>query len=484
MPDHHCVIIGAGFSGIGAAIKLDEAGLHDYLIVEAAAEAGGTWFWNTYPGIGVDIPSFSYQFSFEQSPHWSRTYAPGRELKAYADHCIDKYRIADRIRFATTITAADFDEGADLWRLHTADGEEITARFFINAAGVLTVPKLPDIRGVGGFAGLTMHTARWDHSQDLSGKRVGVIGTGASAVQLIPEIAPISSHLTVFQRTPIWCFPKADVPLPRPVRWAMRVPGGKTVQRLLSQAFVEVTFPLTAHYATVLPLGERAEAFGRSYLRSQVHDPVVRDKLTPRYAVGCKRPGFHNTYLSTFNRADVQLVTEPIDAVHADGVATVDGGFHELDVLVLATGFNVLDVDSASFTVSGRGGRSLAEFWTENRMQAYEGVSVPGFPNFFSICGPYGYVGSSFFALIETQTRHILRCLLEARRREATRVEVSPEANDRYFAEMMRKRHRQIFWQDSCATANSYYFDSHGDVPLRPATTFAGGLAQPALPPR
>ncbi|CAN5473718.1 NAD(P)/FAD-dependent oxidoreductase [soil metagenome] len=471
--DHHCLIIGAGFSGIGAGIKLDEAGLSEYLIVDAAPEPGGTWYWNTYPGIGVDIPSFSYQFSFEQSPDWTRTYAPGAELKAYADHCVAKYGLADRIRFNTTITGAGFDEAADLWRVTTEDGRELTARFLINAAGVLTVPKLPDIPGVDTFAGLTMHTARWDHGQDLSGKRVGVIGTGASAVQLIPEIAPLAAHLTVFQRTPIWCFPKADLPLPRPVRWAMRIPGGKAIQRLLSQAYVEITFPLSAHYATVLPLGKRAEAFGHSYLRSQVHDPGLRDKLTPQYAVGCKRPGFHNTYLSTYNRDDVQLVTEPIVTVRDCGVETADGEVHECDVLVLATGFNVLDIDSGSFTMTGVGGQSLADFWNDNRMQAYEGVSVPGFPNFFSVCGPYGYVGSSFFALIETQTRHIVRCLTEAGRRRSTRVEVSAEANARYFDEMMRKRHRQIFWQDSCAQANSYYFDKNGDVPLRPSTTLA-----------
>jgi cation diffusion facilitator CzcD-associated flavoprotein CzcO len=472
-PDHHCLIIGAGFSGIGAAIKLDNAGLADYLIVDAAAEAGGTWYWNTYPGIGVDIPSFSYQFSFEQSPDWSRTYAPGRELKAYADHCVNKYGIGSRIRFNTTITGAAFDEADDLWRVTTADGQLLTARFLINAAGVLTDPKMPDIAGVESFAGITMHTARWDHSQDLTGKRVGVIGTGASAVQLIPEIAPITQHLTVFQRTPIWCFPKADVPLPRPARLAMRLPGGKTIQRLLSQAFVEVTFPLSAHYASVIPLGRRAEAMGRNYLRREVHDPALRDKLTPRYAVGCKRPGFHNTYLSTFNRADVRLVTEPISRVTGNAVATADDESHELDVLVLATGFRVMDIDTGTFTMTGIGGCSLADFWNENRMQAYEGVSVPGFPNFFSVCGPYAYVGSSFFALIETQTRHIVRCLTQARRRQATRVEISGEANARYFAEMMRKRHRQIFWQDSCAQANSYYFDKHGDVPLRPATTLA-----------
>jgi cation diffusion facilitator CzcD-associated flavoprotein CzcO len=471
-PDHHVLIIGAGFSGIGTAIKLDAAGLSDYLIVEAGAEAGGTWYWNTYPGIAVDIPSFSYQFSFEQSPDWTRTYAPGRELKAYADHCVDKYGIGDRIRFGTMVTGATFDDDADLWRVST-DAGEITARFLVNAAGVLTEPNLPDIDGVECFAGVTMHTARWDHTQDLSGKRVAIIGTGASAVQVIPEIAPIVERLTVFQRTPIWCFPKADIPLPWAARLAMRVPGGMALQRLLSQAYVEVVFPLPAQYYTVFPMVRRAEAAGRAYLRKQVRDPVLRDKLTPRYAVGCKRPGFHNTYLSTFNRDNVRLVTEPVDKITGSGVVTAKGERHDADVLILATGFKVMDVDSATFALTGSGGRDLAGFWSENRLQAYEGVSVPGFPNFFCICGPYAYVGSSYFALIETQTRHILRCLMRAQRRSARRVEVKPEANDRYFAEMMRKRHRQIFWQDSCATAKSYYFDKHGDVPLRPTTTIA-----------
>ena len=342
----------------------------------------------------------------------------------------------------------------------------------ISASGVLTVPKLPDIDGVDSFAGITMHTARWDHSQDLTGKRVAVIGTGASAVQVIPEIAPIAKHLTVFQRTPIWCFPKFDVPLPAPARWAMRIPGGKAIQRLLSQAFVEATFPISAHYFTVFPLARRMDSAGRAYLRRQVHDPTVREQLTPRYAVGCKRPGFHNGYLATFNRDNVRLVTEPIDKITPSAVATTDGDAHEVDVLLLATGFKVMDTDNVpTFAVTGSGGKSLSRFWDEHRLQAYEGVSIPGFPNLFSVFGPYGYVGSSYFALIETQTRHIVRCLKQARRASATRVEVTEEANARYFAEMMRKRHRQVFWQDSCRLANSYYFDKNGDVPLRPATT-------------
>ncbi|MBI3227490.1 MAG: NAD(P)/FAD-dependent oxidoreductase [Mycolicibacterium cosmeticum] len=469
-PQFHTLIVGAGFSGIGAAIKLDEAGLPDYLIVEAASEAGGTWYWNTYPGIAVDIPSFSYQFSFEQSPEWSRTYAPGHELKAYADHCVAKYGIDRKIRYRTEVTGAVFDDAANLWRVSTDTGT-ITARHLINAAGVLNVPKLPDIDGIETFAGTTLHTARWDHDADLTGKRVAVIGTGASAVQLIPEIAPIVKQLTVFQRTPIWCFPKFDVPLPAAARWAMRLPGGKAVQRALSQSYVEVTFPLSAQYHGIFPLAKGAEVLGRNYLRREVRDPVLRDKLTPRYAVGCKRPAFHNSYLSTFNRDNVSLVTDPIAGVTPAGVTTTDGVTHEVDILVLATGFKVMDVDSGTFALIGSGGQSLAEFWSAHRMQAYEGVSVPGFPNFFNVCGPYGYVGSSFFALIETQTHHIVRCLSRAQRDGATRIEVRRDANNRYFAEMMRKRHRQIFWQDSCAAANSYYFDSNGDVPLRPAST-------------
>src|SRR3954470_2961219 len=343
VPDYTTVIVGGGFSGIGAAVKLDKAGLGDYLVIEAGDGPGGTWYWNTYPGIAVDIPSFSYQFSLEKSPHWTRTYAPGEELKAYAQYCVDKYVLRPKIRFSTKVLRADFNDADGLWHIRTDPGGVITSRFMINAGGVLTVPNLPDIDGVDSFAGVTMHTARWDHDQDLTGKRVAIIGTGASAVQVIPEIAPIVEHLTVFQRTPIWCFPKADVPLSSAARRAMRLPGAKVVQRLLSQAYVELTFPLAAQYFTFNPMAKRAPKLGKAYLRKQVKDPDVRDKLTPRYAVGCKRPGFHNTYLSTFNRDNVSLVTEPIDKITGSGVVTADGESHDVDVLILATGFKVLD---------------------------------------------------------------------------------------------------------------------------------------------
>ncbi|MFG2442940.1 flavin-containing monooxygenase [Nocardia fluminea] len=470
--DHEIVIVGAGFSGIGVAIELRKAGFDDFVIIDEADGVGGTWHWNTYPGVAVDIPSFSYQFSFEQRTDWSRVYAPGRELKAYAESCVDKYELRPRIRFGTTVVGADFDERAGHWVLHTTDGDDLTASFVISATGVLTRPKLPDIPGIEGFAGATMHTSRWDHRQDLRGKRVAIIGTGASAVQVIPEIASRVEHLTVFQRTPIWCLPRPDLPLPLAARLALKVPGGRAVTRLVSQTYVEVTFPLAAHYHRSLPTAAIGERAGLAHLRRQVKDPAVRDALTPRYALGCKRPSFSNDYLSTFNRANVTLETAAISEITATGVRTAEGADHRADVLILATGFKVMESGNMpTYDLHGVGGRDLETWWDENRLQAYEGVSVPGFPNFFSIIGPYGYNGASYFTLIENQTRHILRCLHHARNNDAARIEVTEEANDRYFREMLARRGGQVFWDESCAAANSYYFDKHGDVPLRPTST-------------
>ncbi len=468
-PDHEVVIVGAGFSGIGASIRLSDAGFDDHILIEEGHDVGGTWYWNRYPGVAVDIPSFSYQFSFERSTRWSRVYAPGQELFDYAQHCARKYRVKERVRFGTRVLGATFDDDAQLWRLQTSDGDEITARFVIGATGVLSQIKPPDIAGVDSFCGATVHTARWDPEVDLKGKRVAIIGTGASAVQVIPEIAPLVDHLTVFQRTPIWCMPKPDAPLPGPLRWLMRhVPMGDLAGRLASQMFVEATFPLPLHFNGIVHVSEVAGRIGRAYLRREVHDPVVREKLTPKYAVGCKRPSFHNGYLATFNRPNVLLETTPIQHVTKTGIRTQDGTLHKLDVLILATGFKVFEPGNAPpFPVTGAAGVDLEQWWDENRLQAYQGVSVPGFPNFFTVVGPYGYNGASYFNLIEDQTRHILRVLKRSRRDHATRVEITPEANDRYFRSMLARRGNQIVWQDSCQLANSYYFDKHGDVPFR-----------------
>jgi cation diffusion facilitator CzcD-associated flavoprotein CzcO len=470
--DHEVVIIGAGFSGIGAAIELDRAGFNDLLLIEEGDGVGGAWHWNTYPGVGVDIPSFSYQFSFEQRGNWSRVYAPGRELKAYADHCVDKYALRDRIRFSTRVTSGTFDDDTDSWTIGLSDGTSLRARSIVVATGVLTQPKPPQIEGIEDYRGTTMHTARWDHDVDLTGKRVGIIGTGASAVQVIPAIAPEVEDLVVFQRTPIWCLPKPDARLSAPLRLALGVPGAKSVSRFVSELFVEANFPVPAHFYGYLPLADGAEKIGHALLRAQVKDPAVREKLTPKYGLGCKRPSFSNKYLPSYNRDNVHLETTSIKRVTETGVETVDGTHHELDVLILATGFKVFEKGNMPpIPVTGSQGADLDAFWEENRFQAFQGVSIPGFPNAFLILGPYGFNGSSYFNLIETQSRHIVRALKEARRRKATRVEVSPEANERYFQRMLARRPKQVFYRDACSTANSYYFDAHGDVPLRPALT-------------
>jgi cation diffusion facilitator CzcD-associated flavoprotein CzcO len=472
-PDHEVAIIGAGFSGIGTAIKLDEAGITDWALIEAGSGVGGAWYWNTYPGIGVDIPSFSYQFSFEQRIDWSRVYAPGRELKAYAEHCVDTYGLRSRILFDTKVTGATFDDEHHLWHLTTAAGPTLTARYVVGATGVFTQPKPPDIPGIETFAGSTMHTARWNHDEDLRGRRVAIIGTGASAVQVIPSIAPEVEKLTVLQRTPIWCLPKPDARIgPRARRLLGRVPGAQGVARALSQTFVELNFPLPAHFHGVVPIAAAGERAGLRLLRRQVRDPAVREKLTPRYGLGCKRPSFSNEYLPTFNRPNVHLETTPIEEIVSSGVRTTDGTEHEIDTLILATGFHVFDKGNMpAYPVHGRDRVELSQWWDENRFQAYEGVSVPGFPNMFMILGPYGFNGASYFTLIENQARHIVRCLRRARATDSTSVEISPEANRRYFEKMLGRRDRQVFFSGTCATANSYYFDSHGDAPFRASPT-------------
>ncbi len=460
-PDHEVAIIGGGFSGIGAGIALAKAGFEDFAILEAGGGTGGAWYWNTYPGVAVDIPSFSYQFSYEQRADWSRVYAPGSELKRYADDLVDRYGLQGRVRLNTKVIKSVFDDDETLWRLSTESGETITARHVIGATGVFSQPKPPDIPGVDDFAGTTVHTARWDNSLDLRGKRVAVIGTGASSVQLVPTIAPEVSHLTVFQRTPIWCLPKPDRELPARFRALLRIPGARWALRAVSQTYVEMIFPLAANFADRLPAAKLGERSGLKHLEREVHDPVVRDKLTPGYGLGCKRPGFSNQYLAAYNRENVHLETTPIARITPTGVQTTDGVDHEIDVLILATGFKVFESGNMPpYPVVGSGGVDLDAFWAEHRFQSYQGVSVPGFPNLFSILGPYGFNGASYFTLIENQMRHIVRCLSEARRQGANRVEVTPAANARYFAQMLRRRKHQVFFQGGCGDAHSYYFDA------------------------
>ncbi|BDD82590.1 monoxygenase [Tsukamurella pulmonis] len=471
-PYYEIVIVGAGFSGLGTAIALAKAGFDDVVLLDDASGPGGTWHWNTYPGVAVDIPSFSYQFSFAQRATWSRSYAPGRELRAYAEQIVDEYGLGPRLRFGTRVREASFDGDTALWSIETSSGRT-SARWLIHAGGPLSQPKFPEIEGIDSFTGETMHTSRWRHDVTTDGKRVGIIGTGATAVQVIPEIAERTAHLTVFQRTPIWCLPKPDIPLGRAGRAGLSVvPGARRVARLASQAFVEVTFPVLAHFHSWIPGTEALEVGARAYIRSQVDDPRTRDALTPRYALGCKRPSFHNSYLSTFNRPNVTLETTTIDAVTPTGVRTADGTEHPLDVLILATGFKVTDKDALpTYRLVTADGTDLAEHWEAERFHSYQGVATAGFPNFFTVFGPYGYNGASFFTLVENNAAHIVRVLDEARRRTAATAEVTERAQERYMESILARKHRQVFSDPTCGGANSYYFTKQGDVPFRASTT-------------
>lgn len=475
VPDHEVVVVGAGFAGIGAAIGLRRAGIDDFVVLDEQDGVGGTWHANRYPGVAVDITAFSYSFAFEPVPSWSRVFPPGAELKAYADHCVHKYGIRPHLRLRARVVRAEYRPAAHLWRIGLADGTSTTARFVICATGWLTRPKTPAIDGLDRFKGELVHTAAWDPSLEVAGRRVGLIGTGASAVQVVPEIAPVAARLDVYQRTPIWLFPKPDFALPGAVRRMFRAaPWTQRTVRLLTDAATELSFVVAMVHNRQFPfLVKAGEAVSRLYLRSQVRgDRALMAKLTPRYALGCKRPSFGRGYWRAFTRENVHLVTDPVEEVTETGVRTADGTERELDVLVLATGFHVLE-NLPPFPMLGAGGRDLREFWRTERFQAYEGSSVKGYPNLWFIVGPYSFTGGSWFGAIDYQVAHAVRVIGEARRRRATEAVIRPEAHDRSFRKTLRRQRNTIFCNPGCRGSNSYYFDERGDAPaVRPATTY------------
>ncbi|MEU6009321.1 NAD(P)/FAD-dependent oxidoreductase [Streptomyces sp. NPDC047453] len=474
-PDHEVLVIGAGFSGIGTAIGLRSNGIDDFVILEEQDDAGGSWHANRYPGIAVDISAFSYSFAYEPSPSWSRVFPPGEELKAYADHCVDKYGLRPRLRFNARVVRADYREPAHLWQVFLEDGTSLTARFVICATGWLTKPKSPDIPGLDRFKGDVVHTARWDQSLDLAARRVGLIGTGASAVQVVPEIAPRVEQLHVYQRTPIWLLPKPDFAVPRAVRRLFgRAPWTQRTIRLLTDAMTELSFVIAmVHYRRFPFLVKAGEAASRFYLRRQVKgDRELMRKLTPSYRVGCKRPSLSKGYWRAFTRDNVELVTESIEEITETGIRTADGEERTFDVLILATGFHVLD-NLPPFPTHGKAGRDLKEFWRTERFQAYEGTSVKGYPNLWFIVGPYSFTGGSWFGMIDYQVTHALRVIKEARRRRATEAVIRPEKHDSSFRKTLHRQQNTVFLDPSCRGSHTYYLDERGDAPaVRPASTY------------
>jgi cation diffusion facilitator CzcD-associated flavoprotein CzcO len=472
--DYDVVVIGCGFAGIGAGIRLKEAGIHSFLLLEGEGDLGGTWRDNHYPGTAVDIPSLTYSFSFEPNPNWSRVFAPGDELYAYARHCVDKYELRPHIRFKARVTQIVFDEERHVWKITLGSGEPIEARFVLSATGLLTQPKIPNIQGVDSFEGAALHTARWNHDLVLEGKRVAVIGTGATAVQLVPSIAPRVERLHVFQRTPAWVLPKPDLEIPDAVKSLYRyLPLTQSSARLLTTVATELTLVLgVVHGRQTRPLLSAFEQLCLRHLRKQVADPTIRRKLTPTYGIGCKRPTLSNDYLRAFNRDNVELVTDPIERLTPRSIVTRDGTDRAIDILLFATGFKAFEEGNIpTYKVYGRGGLELGQFWAQHRYQAYQGASVPGFPNYFLIIGPYTTTGASWFAMIESQMAHIMRCIEHARETAATWIEIRRDVHEAYFEEI-KKRHRDtVFYNNNCMSSNSFYFDKHGDVPhVRPSS--------------
>ncbi|OBE96355.1 NAD(P)/FAD-dependent oxidoreductase [Mycobacterium sp. 852002-10029_SCH5224772] len=469
------IIVGAGFGGIGAAIQLKRLGFDNFVILDREDDLGGTWHVNHYPGIAVDIPSTTYSYWFEPKPDWSRLFAPGAEVKQYAVEVADKYDVRRHMRFNTTVEGAQWEEDTSVWRVSLAGGETLTCRFLITATGFLSQPRTPDIPGITSFQGKVVHTTAWDHAYSYAGRRIAVIGTGASAVQAIPELAREAAELTVYQRTATHVIPKFDFPIPPRMRRVFaRVPATQRTLRWVSDIILEIIMVVMAlHFRQSRGRGNISASDMAKINRFRwIRDKELRAKLTPDYDLGCKRPTFSNSFYRAFTKPHVHLETNTIERFEPDGIVTADGRKTVIDTLVLATGFDLWEANFPAIEVVGRKGRNLGKWWRETRFQAYQGVCMPYFPNYLSLASPFAFSGLSFFHTIEYQMRHMDRLLGEVKRRGATTFEVTEEANDRFMERMTKLLDNSVFYSGNCATSRSYYFSPNGEASLlRPTTT-------------
>ncbi|MFC9436449.1 flavin-containing monooxygenase [Nocardia sp. NPDC057030] len=433
------LIIGAGFGGIGMAIELRRNGFHDLTILERAADLGGVWRENTYPGAACDVPSPLYSFSFEPKPDWPQRYSGRAAIHAYLRGVAERNGVLDAIEFGADVTAAEFDDASGRWTVRTADGTARTADILISAVGQLSRPALPNLPGVDSFAGPAFHSAEWDHGVELAGKRVACIGTGASAIQYIPEIQPTVAHLTLFQRTPAWVIPKFDTDY-SPIQHTLfaRLPGALLAERFGWWAIADfvslglVEFPAIARL--VARIADR-------HLRKQVTDPRLRAVLTPDYPIGCKRALFSNDYYPALTQPNVHVETTAITEVVPEGVRTADGTVHPADVIIYGTGFKGTEF-LWPMDIYGRAGHKLSDAWAGGA-HAYYGIAVPDFPNLFLVYGPNTNLSAgSIIYMIESQTRYIRQAVELLGRRPGHTLEVRADHEQRFNTALQQRLDR------------------------------------------
>lgn len=448
-------ILGAGFGGLCMAIRLKRAGIGSFTVYEKAAELGGTWRDNTYPGLACDVPSFLYSYSFAPFTGWSRRYPEQPEILDYLRRCAKRYGLEPHLRFGVEITSAAFDEAAGLWRLQTAAGEEVTAEIVVSGLGQLNRPRLPDLPGIEDFAGTWFHSSRWDHGHDLTGRRVAVVGNGASAVQFVPRIADRAERLTIFQRSATWVLPKTDFEYSARARALLRVPPVTWTYRRALYWRHELMFRMIRGGWA----GRIAEKWAGGHRAGQIADAALRTALTPDYPIGCKRVVISNDFFPAVARDNVELVTTPISAITKDGVQTADGVVHEADTIIYGTGFRATEF-LAQLEVVGRGGRRLADDWKDGAY-AYLGLTVPGYPNFFVLYGPNTNLGhNSILLMLEWQVGYVLRCVQELQSQGLAWMDVRPEAM-RAYEDRIAAGLRRTVWEAGCT---SWYKTPSGKV--------------------
>ena len=447
-------IVGSGFAGLGMAIRLKRARSDDFVILERAADVGGTWRDNSYPGCACDVESHLYSFSFALNPDWTRRFAPQPEIQRYLQRCAERYDIRPHIRFGHEVTAAHWDDAAQGWIIETTRGT-VHASALVLGNGPLSDPVIPDLPGLASFEGEVFHSAAWRHDVDLAGRDVAVVGTGASAIQFVPEIQPRVRQLHLFQRTPPWVLPRHDKPIPRSRQRLYRaLPPLQRAARAMIYFRRELFLVLFRHPR----LMARGEAIARRGLSKWIRDPVKRDRMTPRYTMGCKRVLLSDDYLPAIARPNVQVVTSPLREVRPRAVVDESGAEHPADVIIFGTGFRPTDPPLAP-VIRGRDGRTLADAW-QGSPKAYLGTAVAGFPNLFILLGPNTGLGhSSVVFMIEAQIAQVMLVLREMKRRRARSIEPSVEAETRFVTDVERRIRGTVWVAGHC---RSWYLDRTG----------------------